>query len=154
MNNMSNENKAVPALNELLERTYDAEKGFKQAADDIDSQPLKEFLLKYAKQRQEFSNELKNEIHKLGGEPTDSSSFSATLHRTWIDFKSALSQQNPKAVLEECERGEKHALKDYEDVLNNHELPLSTKEIIEKQHAKIQNALQKIEALENTVFNN
>lgn len=41
-------------LNELLERTYDAEKGFKQAAENVKNPVIKEFFEKRSKQRYEF----------------------------------------------------------------------------------------------------
>ena len=56
-------------LNELLERTYDAEKGFKQAAEKVDNTTIKQFFMDSAKQRYNFGQELKTEIRSFGQAP-------------------------------------------------------------------------------------
>ena len=75
-------------LNELLERTYDAEKGFKQAADKVDNKTIKQFFLDSHNQRENFGKELKAEIMSFGEQPEDSGSTKGSIHRSWINFKS------------------------------------------------------------------
>ena len=55
-------------LNELLEKTYDAEKGFKKAADNTEHPQLKAFFESKSKQRYDFGHELKTEIKSFGQE--------------------------------------------------------------------------------------
>ena len=80
-------------LNELLERTYDAEKGFKQAADKVDNKTIKQFFLDSHNQRQNFGKELKAEIMSFGEKPEESGSTKGSIHRSWINFKSVFSSE-------------------------------------------------------------
>lgn len=148
---MHNDDKIVSKLNELLEKNYDAEKGYKKAAEDIKNSQLQDFLQSHSQQRYDFGHELKGEIKKLGGEPEKGTSLTADLHRTWIDLRSAIAGNNDKAVIEECERGEKAALEDYQEVLASAELPESTRSIVKQQHDRIQDALYKIKDLEKVL---
>ncbi len=148
---MENSNKIVSKLNELLEKNYDAEAGYKKAAEDIENSQLQTFLENHSKLRYDFGHELKAEIQSLGGKPEKGTSLTADLHRKWIDLKSSIAGNNDKAVIEECERGEKAALEDYQDVLSDTELPNTTREVVKKQHDRIQSALLKIKDLENVL---
>src|SRR5690606_4063439 len=94
-------------LNELLERTYDAEKGFKQVAEKVDNKTLEKFFLNHAKQRFDFGQELKSEIRLYGETPEKGGSAKASLHRSWIDFRSLVSSNTEEALLKEVHRGEK-----------------------------------------------
>ncbi|WP_224998880.1 PA2169 family four-helix-bundle protein [Cesiribacter sp. SM1] len=147
----STNKEAVNLLNDLLERNYDAEKGYKKAAEDSKSPVLKDFFRDYASQRYDFGHELKSEIRRLGGDPEKGTSTASSLHRTWIDIKTALSSDKDETVVEECIRGEKAALDDYEDVLKKNELPISSREVIQRQHDKIQAAVNRLNQIERTL---
>lgn len=143
--------KAVELLNDLLEKNYDAEKGYKKAAEDTKASSLKEFCRDYASQRYNFGHEIKDEIRRLGGEPDKGTSVAGNLHRTWIDIKTALSSDKDESVVEECIRGERAALEDYEDVLGNSALPSSSRELVQRQHDQIQSAMNRLNQIERTL---
>jgi uncharacterized protein (TIGR02284 family) len=54
------------------------------------------------------------------------------LHRGWVSVKTALSTQDDKAVLEECERGEDAAVARYRAALKA-TLPFEVRALIERQ---------------------
>lgn len=146
---MENRNKEiVGVLNELLERNYDAEKGYKKAAEDIDNSLLKDFFRDYSGQRYNFGHELKDEINTLGGEPQKGSDVKADLHRAWIDVKSIVTGKDTEAVIKECIRGEKKALEDYEDALRRSDIPATSREVIQRQHDQIQSAVNRLNEIE------
>ena len=152
LNSMEDKNKKpVEVLNELLERNYDAEKGYKKAAEDIENTTLKEFFRDYSGPRYNFGHEIKEEIRKLGGEPEKGSGVRSNLHRTWIDVKSLLTGKDTEAVVKECIRGETTALEDYEDALKRQDLPVTTREVVQRQHDKIQSAVNRLNQIENTL---
>lgn len=149
---MENTNKkTVEALNQLLTRNYDAEKGYKKAAEDIENSTLREFFKDYSGQRYDFGHQIKDEIRKLGGEPDKGSSTKADLHRTWIDVKSIATGKDAEAVVKECIRGEKKALEDYEDTLRSNDLPQSTRQVVQRQHDQIQGAVNRLNQIEDTL---
>lgn len=136
-------------LNDLLEKTYDAEKGFKKAAENVDNIPLKNYFQRKAQERYDFGHELKTEIKEYGQKIDKGDSLSSKAHRSWMDIKAFLSKDNEEAMLEEAIRGEKSALDEYEDVLNETALPPSTESLLLKQKGKIRAGLSTIKSLED-----
>lgn len=136
-------------LNELLEKTYDAEKGFKKAADNTDNPQLKSYFESKSKQRYDFGHELKTEIMSFGQEVVKGDSFTGKAHRAWMDVKALFSLDNAESMLEEAIRGEKAAIDDYEDVLSDTSLPSTTATILRSQKDAIQNGLANIKILED-----
>ncbi len=144
-----NHEKLVDNLQELLEKNYDAQKGFAKAMEDAKNPRLKTFLQQQAAQRSRFTNELTQEIRNLNEEPKDSGSFTGDLHRTWIDIKSALSGNEDEAVLEECIRGEKASWDEYSNKLEDENFPPNISNVIQKQASEIHNTISKVKTLED-----
>ena len=137
-------------FNDLLEKAYDAEKGFIKAAENVDSTPLKSFFRNKANERKEFRGELTHELLAKGMKvKEDDGSLSGSLHRAWMDTKAFFSADNEEAMLEEVRNGEKAALEDYDDLLEDHHLPPSTMAILRKQRNTIKNSYQKADYLED-----
>ncbi len=136
-------------LNELLEKTYDAEKGFKNAAENIENTALKSYFKSKAQERYNFGHDLKDEIKSYNQEIDKGGSITGTAHRAWMDIKAMLSLDNEESMLEESIRGEKTAVKEYEEVLNEIHLPNSTKSLLETQKNKIEFGLENIKTLED-----
>ncbi|WP_338792606.1 PA2169 family four-helix-bundle protein [Bernardetia sp. MNP-M8] len=139
--------KAVDGLNELIEKNYDAEKGYKEAVTDVENHELKDFFTKSVQQRYEFGHELKAEIAKLGGTPEKGSSVTGTLHRIWINLKAMVTTHDVAAVINECERGEEAAIADYEKILKMDEMPMDAKTVIHKHLQQIRSSLEHLEEL-------
>ena len=137
-------------LNELLQRNYDSEKGFKNAVDDVKNPQLKSFFKEKAQERYDFGHELKSEIRNFGEAPEKGSSVKADAHRTWMNLKSALSGDNEEAVLEEAIRGEKMAVENYNEVIKDNDFPPSTKNLLLKQRNAIQKTLDNVKSLEDS----
>ena len=135
-------------LNELLEKNYDAEKGYKLAAEKVKREDLKRFFTQRAKERYDFGHELKSEISNFGETPDKGSSVAADAHRSWMNLKASLSSDKDEAVLEEAIRGEKAAVDEYEDVLKESEIPASTGNILMKQKNAIVASLNEVKTLE------
>ncbi len=76
---------------------------------------------------------------RLGGDPEDSGSVSASLHRGWMNIKSAVSSNDLDAILSECEQGEDVAVKNYKEALEN-DLPADLHSIVNKQYVEVKNA--------------
>jgi uncharacterized protein (TIGR02284 family) len=146
MNNELNR-KAVEALNELIEKNYDTEKGYKEAAKEAENHELKDFFTKSIKQRYDFGHELKAEIAKLGGSPRKETSITTDLHHLWINLKSLVGAKDVEVVVDECERVEKAAVEDYEKILKMDELNMEVKALIHKQLQLIRFSLEHLTQL-------
>ena len=109
----------APVLKSLIETCKDGQEGFHTAAEGIEGdERLKSFLHSCSEQRGRFVAELEEELRKLGDFSTESPSIASSIHRGWINLKSALTGKDPHSVLTECERGEDSALKEYQKALD------------------------------------
>lgn len=135
-------------LNNLLTKSYDAEAGYKKAAEKVSNTGLKNFFNNRAQDRYNFGHEIKEEVRSFGQEVDKRTSFTADAHRAWMDIKAAFTTDNDEAVLEEAIRGEKASVETYNEVLAETTLPSSTRTILEQQRNSIQNALNEVKTLE------
>ena len=145
---MSHSKEMAEKLNDLLEKNYDAEKGYKNAANDVKNARLKEFFKQQAQQRYDFGHELKSEIRNFGESPDKGTSFTADAHRAWMDLKTALSGDKEESVLEEAIRGEKASVEDYNEAINKNNFPPSTENMLIKQRNSIERSLKEVQDME------
>ncbi|AQS95016.1 MULTISPECIES: PA2169 family four-helix-bundle protein [Polaribacter] len=128
-------------LNELLEKNYDAEKGYLNSAENVESSNLKIFFKNRASERSQFAKELRTEILSYGQIPEDDGSFKGAMHRNWMSLKSLFSTNDEEAILEEALRGEKASLEEYKEILKEDAFAPSTRKMLEQQQQKIQSAI-------------
>lgn len=128
-------------LNDLLQKTYDSEKSFRNAADDVKNSKLQAFFKERAQERYDFGHELRSEIRNFGEAPEEGLSIGADARRTWMDLKSALTGNNEEIVLDEAIRGEKAAVEEYNKVMKENNFPPSTENLLIKQRNAIQRTL-------------
>nr|WKN38804.1 PA2169 family four-helix-bundle protein [Tunicatimonas sp. TK19036] len=148
---METNKQAIKILNELLKKNYDAIRGYYEAAENVRSSLLASFLEQNAEIRQGYAEEIMDEVYALNGEPVESTSLASNLHRAWINLKTAIVNDKEEAVLEECIRGEKAALDDYEKALMNESLPITTMELLEEQRDQIAATLDELRSMEEAV---
>ncbi|WP_179334554.1 ferritin-like domain-containing protein [Winogradskyella costae] len=145
--------KTEEKLNDLIEKAYDAEKGFKKVAEHTDNPRLKTFFLNKARVRSRYVNELTTTLRESGMEITQrDGSWSGSLHRTWIDTKAFFSMDNDESMLEEVRNGEKQAIEDYDDILNNYELNPTVRGLLLTQKAEVQASYNKVDYLEGIQY--
>lgn len=140
-------NEVISNLNNLVETCKDGQNGFRTAAEGVKNTTLTTLFNTYSQQRAQFAAELQNEVRRLGGDPEDSGSTAAAIHRGWINIKSAVTGENEGAVISECERGEDSAVAAYEEALKS-VLPADLKMIVERQYAEVKEAHDRIRSLE------
>tara|TARA_R110002049_G_scaffold90303_2_gene226511 strand:- start:666 stop:1115 length:450 start_codon:yes stop_codon:yes gene_type:complete len=136
-------------LNDILEKTYDAEKGFKKAAENVNNPALKSYFKQKADERYNFGHQLKSEIKSFGEDVDKGGTLTGKVHRAWMDTKALFSTDNEESMLEEAIRGEKSAISEYDEVISESTLPQSTKSILISQKTQIENGLSRISSLED-----
>ena len=132
-------NDVVSVLNDLIETNKDGQEGFKLAAEKAKDSSLKSLFTKYSSQRAANVQELQGLVSQLGEKPADSGHVSASLHRGWIALKDALSRDEDKSIVFECEAGEDSAMKNYKEALAK-TLPANVSSVIQKQFTGVQEA--------------
>jgi uncharacterized protein (TIGR02284 family) len=137
----------VEKLNDLLSRNYDAEAGFKLASEKVENSVLNDYFKRNRVMHRKFGEEIKNMIVKLNGEIDKGTSLEGDAHRAWLNFKAAISSNTDESLLEECARGQKVAMDDYQNAIE--ELPQGeVTELLAQQKAEIVDIVHELKALE------
>jgi uncharacterized protein (TIGR02284 family) len=139
----------ISTLNNLIETCKDGQNGFQSAAEGIEDSSLKSLFYEYSQQRAQFAGELQALVRDLGGDPENSGSVAASLHRGWINIKSVVTGKDDGAILDECERGEDVAKNAYQNAANMN-LPTNVSTVIQRQAAAVQEAHDRVKALRNS----
>lgn len=113
----------IQKLSELIQACKDGYRGFWQAAGEVENQSYKQLFRAKAFQRMGFLATLEDAGLELGVKPTREGSLSGKLHRIWMNFRHNLNPHEDTVVLLECRRGEEHALKIYQDIVQDNVLP-------------------------------
>lgn len=138
----------------LLAICNDGKEGYKTAAEDVDSSELKTLFSMYSIQRAEFEMQLKKAIHQFGGNPDNETGGPlGTLHRVWMDIKTAFTKNDNEAILEACATGEKSALEAYDKVLTDIGLEAETVTVLNGQRIGVADCLKNIQLLKDQYAN-
>ena len=144
---MASNDEVISTLNGLIETCRDGQNGFQTAAEGVKNSELKSLFYSYSQQRSKLVGELQDEVRRLGGDPETAGSLAASLHRGWMDIKSAVTGKDDNAIISECERGEDAAVSNYRDALGK-DLPANVRSIVERQFASVKEAHDRIRSLE------
>ncbi len=145
---------AISVLNDLIETSKDGEKGFHTSAEDIKNPEIKAYFISRSSECAAAVRDLQAEVRALGVDPDNSSSAAGTVHRLWVELKSAVTGKSDEAVLNEVERGEDHALKAYKEAQQKaveKNLPANVVSLIQRQLAGVQANHDKVKALRDSV---
>src|SRR4029434_5532289 len=134
-------------LNSLIETCKDGQEGFRSASQDVSNAALKNLFDELAIERGRFCSELQRIVAMLGEDAETGGSLSGSVHRGWIDLKSALSSGDEHAILAECERGEDAAVAEYREALEHDELPEGVRDVIRRQFLGVKEAHDRIRDL-------
>jgi uncharacterized protein (TIGR02284 family) len=122
----------IVTLTELLTVTRDGELGFTTCVEHARDDELKRLFAIRARRRSEAAAQLSQLIAELGGNPAMRSRIVGAPRRGWVNLHTASTQNTDDALLEECERGEDHALEVYRNALDDH-LPESVRLVVLRQ---------------------
>jgi len=125
--------KIVSLLNDLVETSKNGEKGFQTAAEDTKNPELKSLFQARSADCAAGAAELQAAVEQLGGKPETSGTVAGAVHRGWVNLKAAVAGRTDTAILEECERGEDVAKKNYSDALKEN-LPENVRLLVQKQY--------------------
>ncbi len=145
---MTNE-EVISTLNGLIETCKDGQDGFKDAAEGVERSDLKSLFYECSQQRSQFAGELQSLVRELGGDPEQSGSFTAVLHRGFIDIKSIVTGKDETAILNECERGEDIAKAAFQKA-SEQELPANVKTTVQNQFNTVKTTHDKIRDLRDS----
>ena len=138
---------SIDTLNDLVKVCEDGCAGYLKAAELTSDPILKTTFARFGAERGQFANQLRTEVRRLGGEPQDSGSLAGAAHRAWFDVKTTFASDDAKAVVNECERGEDHAIGAYKSALEQPLAP-SARDIVRAQCNDVQQAHDRMHQLQ------
>ena len=139
----------ISTLNGLIETCKDGQDGFKAAAEGVKDSSLKTVFYEFGQQRATYVGELQTLVRELGGDPENTGSTAAALHRGWINIKSAITGQDDTAILNEAERGEDVAKNAYKEALEMN-VPANVLNVLQNQYSGVQAAHDRVKALRDS----
>ena len=122
----------IVTLSELLAVSRDGESGFISCAEHARADVLRQLFVSRASRHALAAAELSGLIGQLGGDPATHGKIFSTNRRGWVTLPAALKQNNDDALVDECERGEDHALEVYRNALDDH-LPEFVRQVVLRQ---------------------
>ena len=131
----------VDSINGLISILEDGKLGYINASEKVENAKLKTDFLQYAREREQFVNELQNEINKLGKSTDEGSGPLGAMHRVWIDFKSKVVGSDPESIINACLTGEEAAVEKYKLALKQEDLTASLRTIIAKELGHIEGVI-------------
>jgi len=141
----------INELNKLIVINNDRTEGYERASSETKDSDLKTLFNKFASQSRKFHTELVSELSRAGGQPEKGTTTSGKFYRAWMDFKSAVSNKDRKAILSSCEFGEDVARDTYKDILKEPGLPSSSQNIITSQFNEITRSHDEIKQLRDSL---
>ena len=140
--------KSIDRLNNLVEINNDRVEGYETAAKEMENGEMHTLFGKLAATSHNNLSELRAEVNRLGGEPTEGTRITGKFFRAWMDVKAALSSNERQTVLDSCEFGEDKALEAYNDVLEDpKDLTAEQIAMLRKQEAALRQDHDHVKAL-------
>jgi uncharacterized protein (TIGR02284 family) len=141
----------ISILNNLIRTCRDGQEGLSLAADHISGLQLRSDFEELAAERGELAAELEKEVERLGGTPATSGSVSGSLHRGWLDLRSAVTKGDDHIVAE-AERGEDVAKSTFQSALSDEGAAFDshTRAVIQRVADRVVAAHDRVRQLEKT----
>jgi len=137
---------AIGTLNHLISIAKDGVNGMNSAAENARDPGLKSTLQHLSGERDHVAGELQNMVRSLGGEPDDSGTSLGTAHRWFMNTKDAVTGFDDKRLLEECERGEDFAVREFRQALGK-SLPGDVAQRVQSCFGQVQKSHDEIKRL-------
>lgn len=118
-------------INRLIETCRDGERGYRQAATEVESPELQQLFGKLADQRALFANELLPHAQRLGGDQPRPGTPAAALHRALMALEATLGAGDT-TITREVRRGDNETLRVYTEAIQS-ALPPQSRTLIERQ---------------------
>lgn len=122
----------IDVLNALIETSRDGEFGFGTCAEFARSPALRTLLQRRAEECRQAVCDLQAVVQRHGGVPDTGISVAGGEHRGWVGTRGLLGGYRDETILEECERGEDIALRQYADAIAT-PLPADVHALVQRQ---------------------
>lgn len=134
-------------LQNVLTRYVDSYNGYTQAAEVVESSSLRSAFLEIAGRRKVIVARVAALIFRQGEKAEIDGSPEAAIHRWWIRVRAKMTDEEFKAALAECVRGEKELARTIQVALDHGNLEANHAAIIAEVATELKEALHTFEIL-------
>lgn len=136
-------------LEEIAQKNVDAIRGYAKAAENSENEGLKSYFKRKAHERQNFLNGLRTIVPFKRTFTIEDASFTSAAHRAWMNVKTFFSGDDDESMLEEAIRGDKAAIDDYDDLMEEEQLPYEVASLIRQHRERIRQDIDMNKSLED-----
>lgn len=139
----------IEELQKLIQYNIDSREGYLHAAQKVADEHLRTLFTELSMERDQYISELQAFLITNDQQPTESGSYLARVHRTWIDIRKMVSFNDTQALLKEILRGETYLVQMYQTMLaaQHHE---RLDEVLQRHYGRLHQTLEKITNLQET----
>lgn len=138
---MENRYSSLKKLNWLLEASFEAERVYYNASEDVQEVELKRFFGHQSVNRNRFSHGISEHLVQAGVEPCTKWIQKGNLERDWREEKKVLTKKRPLAYLRSCRMKDEKNLKLYDEILQNNNLGFEINRMLKRQRISILRSL-------------
>ncbi|GAB2779001.1 DUF2383 domain-containing protein [Salinimicrobium soli] len=132
-------------LNWLLTQSFEAERVYYNAGEDVQQVELKRFFNHESVNRNRFSYEISEQLVQAGVEPAKEWIQKGNLDRDWRQEKKALTKHRPLKLLKKCRERDEENLKLYDEILDEKKFPKEILQVLKRQKNIILKSLETAE---------
>jgi uncharacterized protein (TIGR02284 family) len=140
----------ISVLNDLIETSEDGVKVFRTCGDAVTNSEAQTFFNDRVRLIERGDAELRAEVRRLGGDPTNRGTVRGALRRAAINLTSAITRKDEAAVLEQCARAVDAAVENYEEALRK-DLPPEVRAIVERQYRGVLENRDRVRTLKDRI---
>src|SRR3982751_6467253 len=140
---MTDNERTVKALHDVIATSNDAAEGFAKAAKGVHDTELSNWLAAASDQREGFSGDLRKELKNMGEEPRLDLHAGGILRKGWVDLEQRLRSTAPhrhskddKEIIRECIAGESGSLAHLDHALAQN-LNEDTRALVQLQRTRV-----------------
>jgi uncharacterized protein (TIGR02284 family) len=141
----------IATLNSLIATTLDSADGYAEAATESENPKFGDMFTTRSSERRSVVAQLQGEVRRLGGDAEDDGTVLASMHRTFLDLKAAVTGRDDKAIVNEVERGEDHILHKFQEALKDEKLSPETRTAIQTAFASVRTGHDQMRDLEHAM---
>lgn len=139
--------RAIIRLMNLLEKTVNSETALSNAANRMENNNFRRFLLKKLHEKKRFTKELEDSVKKIKNTPDFASMSRRGVILNWLNKEFGFNCTSEKAFIDEVEYGDKRALGDYELILQDDGLPYEIKQVLHNHKNELKEGMSTYEEL-------
>lgn len=139
----------IDTLNSLLKTTIDSVDGYRNSAEELDSDRLRQAFQRNASERERVVESLRDEVRRMGGEPADSGSAMGQMHHVWEDLKGAINGHDEQAVIDQTESAEDYLKGQFEHALDK--LTGDPRQVVEQCYQQVRRGHDEISRMKHAM---